>query len=104
MGFLFVAVVTRLKADNPLYGSSLIDYVRPLLLLLLSLSLSDCVRQLCSHFGCLNFRLILSSGSILRRWKLMLILGLGLDLEWDVLYTFLRYVIIYSSSYNFFFK
>jgi hypothetical protein len=35
MGILSVAAVTRLKADNPLYGSSLIDYVRPLLLMII---------------------------------------------------------------------
>lgn len=33
--FLSVVAVTRLKADNPLYGSSLIDYVRHLLLLIM---------------------------------------------------------------------
>ena len=48
MGFLSVAAGTRLKADNPLYGSSRIDYVRLLLLLMLlslslSLSLCECV-------------------------------------------------------------
>lgn len=52
-GFLFVAAVTRLKADNPLYGSSHIDYVRTLLLLLFSLSF--CVFYAYCYM-CLNFQ------------------------------------------------
>ena len=40
--FLSVVAVTRLKADNPLYGSSLIDYVRHLLLLIM-LCVHECV-------------------------------------------------------------
>jgi hypothetical protein len=57
MGFLFVAAVARLKGDNPLYGSSLIDYVRPCCYCC-SPSLSDslivCVNY--ADFGCLHFQ------------------------------------------------
>ena len=46
--FLSVVAVTRLKADNPLYGSSLIDYVRHLLLLIM----------LCVH-ACVIFLIVM---------------------------------------------
>ena len=53
--FLSVVAVTRLKADNPLYGSSLIDYVRHLLLLIM-LCVRACVCYISHCYACLNFQ------------------------------------------------
>ena len=49
--FLSVVAVTRLKADNPLYGSSLIDYVRHFLLIM-----CVCVCYISHCYACLNFQ------------------------------------------------
>ena len=106
LSFVLVLAVTRLKADNPLYGSSLIDYVRyfcigetyflTMLKIFVYLNKKK-VAPVCTICAVLIFlvflvilRPVLSSGWILLQPRLMPVFQNGFILDWVINCTFLQ--------------
>lgn len=96
--------VTRLKADNPLYGSSLIEYVRtPFIIVNVcnKCCLVCCTKSSAAMLGhC--YRPTLSNGWILLRLKLTQVLQGGIILGLDIGHLFNRSIQIVSNLFMFF--